>query len=286
MTISSLPLLSSTSLILADSHVHIYSCFNLSSFLESALINFQNSSAVSKSQQDYTGVLFLTESCHENYFSELVKASESQQNSNFLSGWKIFKTNENCSLYARSSDEKGVYLLAGRQIITAEKLEILALATIENIPEGLPLELTIQEVIDRGGIPVIPWGFGKWFGRRGRLLGNLLKQKEYSMLFLGDNSGRPKFWSRPPLFQKAEQKGIKILPGTDPLPFASEFNRPGKFGFSIIGNLNPTQPAESMKQLLKDTSTSIQPYGPLETPGRFVKNQIAMQFVKHNRIEK
>ncbi|MGB6167560.1 MAG: hypothetical protein WBF52_08235 [Geitlerinemataceae cyanobacterium] len=170
--------------------------------------------------------------------------------------------------------------------MTAENLEVLALATIGEMQEGLPTEVTIREVIDRGGIPVIPWGFGKWFGHRGALLSNLLQQEDSPTFFLGDNSGRPVFWPRPPLFEQAEQKGMMVLPGTDPLPFASQFSRPGKFGFAMSGNFDPAKPAESVKNLLKDASTSIQPYGALENPWQFVQNQIAMQLVKRKRTKK
>jgi hypothetical protein len=277
---------SQNQLILADAHVHIYRSFNLTSFLESALLNFQASSPAGGNSDNYTGLLFLTETRNENYFLELAELSKSgNDRENLLPGWTIVPTYEDCSLYAKSNDDRGVYLLAGRQIVTAENLEVLALATLGEIQEGLPLEVTIQAVIDRGGIPVIPWGFGKWFGRRGALLGNLLQQEEFPTLCLGDNSGRPVFWPWPSLFQQAQQKMLRILPGTDPLPFASEFSRPGKFGFAITGNLNPAKPAESIKQLLKDTATSIQPYGTLETPWRFMKNQIAMQLVKRNRTQ-
>jgi hypothetical protein len=283
MTTSSVQLPDQSRLILADAHVHIYRCFNLTAFLESALLNFQASSAACGSQDNFTGLLFLTETRQENYFRELAEVSHSGGNSEKLPNWTILTTEENCSLYARSSFGRGVYLLAGRQIVTAEDLEVLALATVAEIREGLPLAVTIQEVIDQDGIPVIPWGFGKWFGRRGTLLGNLLQQTEFPTLCLGDNSGRPGFWPKPVLFKQVEQKPMRILPGTDPLPFASEGSRPGKYGFAVAGNLDPAKPAASIKQLLADTSVSIQPYGILENPWRFIQNQIAMQLVKRNR---
>ena len=63
-------------------------------------------------------------------------------------------------------------------------------------------------------------GFGKWIGRRGAVLQKLLATHNYPYLFLGDNSGRPSFWSKPHYFQLAKKQAIRILPDTDPLPFA------------------------------------------------------------------
>ena len=236
MSTSSVRLPSQNQLILADAHVHIYPCFDLTDFLESALLNFQAYHQASESAPDFTSVLFLTETRNENYFRELKQIGRSQGNAQaLLPDWTIATTDEDCSLYARSPDSRGAYVLAGRQLVTAENLEVLALATTEDLQDGLPLEATIREVADRGGIPVIPWGFGKWFGRRGKLLADLLNEEQLPTLFLGDNGGRPAFWSRPPLFARAERQGLRILPGTDPLPFASQSHRPGKFGFALTG---------------------------------------------------
>lgn len=285
MAPDSVPCPSPNPWILADAHVHIYPCFNISTFLESAQLNFQAAAARSRRSDPWTGILFLTETRQENYFQKLAQNSSSgNPNPEILPGWKIFKTQEPCSLYAQSHHaETGIYLIAGHQIVTAENLEVLALATLTPIPEGLPLEVTLQKVIDQGGTPVIPWGFGKWFGHRGKLLKQLLNQKECPPLYLGDNSGRPQFWSWPPLFQQAEHQGIRILPGTDPLPFATESSRPGKYGFALTGELDTTQPAASLQKLLKNGDTSIHPYGTRETPWRFIKNQLAMQLIKHHR---
>jgi hypothetical protein len=271
--------------ILADAHVHIYPCYNIKTFLESAQKNFQAAATQCGSPQSWSGVLFLTETRQENYFQKFAQSQSSENpNPELIPGWKIQKTQETCSLYAQSNhSHQGIYLIAGQQIVTAENLEVLALATIEKIPERLPLEVTLQEVINQKGIPVIPWGFGKWFGRRGKLLHHLLNQPQCPPLFLGDNSGRPQFWSSPPLFQQAQHQGIRILPGTDPLPFTKESSRAGKYGFALTGELDTTQPAASLQQLLKKADTPIQPYGTLETPWRFLQNQIAMQLIKHHR---
>ncbi len=136
----------------------------------------------------------------------------------------------------------------------------------------------IDDVNASGCIPVIPWGFGKWTGKRGRIIKGLL-EKEQSF-FLGDNSGRSELLPYPSHFTHALERGVKILPGSDPLPFISEVNRPGCFGFSIEGSLSPDTPAEDLKRMLYMSCPPFRSYGSLETGCRFVKHQVGMQVLK------
>jgi hypothetical protein len=168
--------------------------------------------------------------------------------------------------------------------VTAEDLEILALCTDANFPEGLPLDATLDLVQRAGGMPAIPWGAGKWLGKRGAIVRHSLESQASGKLFLGDNSGRPVFWGTPRHFELAQQRGIRVLPGTDPLPFASEYWRPGSFGFALSETLTPEHPAGDLKRLLVDPSTVLSPYGSLENPYRFVRNQIRMQLRKRGLI--
>ena len=45
--------------------------------------------------------------------------------------------------------------------------------------------------------------------------------------------------------------------------------------------IDPARPAAEIKRLLTSTPLGMNPYGRLETPLRFIHNQIAMQFYKH-----
>ncbi|NET04044.1 MAG: hypothetical protein F6K16_04795 [Symploca sp. SIO2B6] len=273
----------SKQLIIADAHVHIYDCFDLDKFLNAAANNFNNS-ALNKGYKDrFESILFLTETKFDNKFLELLECANNYKKNNSKNQWIIDKTKENYSLYASNSNNQKIFIIAGRQIVTAENLEVLALITAKTFEDGLPIKRVIQDVINSGGIPVIPWGFGKWIRSRGKILTNLLQEENLPILFLGDNSGRPHFWSTPPYFKQAEQRGLRILPGTDPLPFNSEFWRPGSFGFTLEGSLNPDEPANSIKKMLLDPTTKLQSYGSLETPFRFVRNQLAMQILKRQR---
>lgn len=261
-----------TRIIIADAHVHFHDCFNLSTFLSSALKNFSRDGSQTV---DRTSALFLTESAGKNVFQALADAAQDPCSAD---GWTWQRTQEECSLYAYNSQRQGVFLLAGRQIVTQENLEILALITNRRFEDGCSLESTVQKIWAAGSIPVIPWGVGKWMGQRGALLTEFLATSPFPV-FLGDNSGRPVFWRKPPHFKQAQAKGWQILPGTDPLPLASEASRPGSFGFTVSGTLSPEKPGEQMKQILLNPETQPQPYGALESPWRFVRNQMAVRLV-------
>lgn len=289
MRASKIPQHAST-LILADAHVHLYDCFDLDQVLYAAWQNFQGAACQFNHHNDYIGILFLTETHSDDYFHQLYKHANSQfvalnskqpNCSENHQHWTFFRTQESYSLIAQSGDSKQLILIAGRQIITAEKLEILALVTDHTFADEMPLEEAIATILAAGGIPVLPWGVGKWMGKRGDRLQSLLKQQSLPSLFLGDNSGRPMFWVRSPFFRQAETQGLRILPGTDPLPLASEYQRPGSFGFQSHGALSWQQPGQDIKQLLLNPSTVMSPYGSLENPFRFIRNQLQLCFQKN-----
>ncbi len=262
------------SLIIADAHVHLYDCFDMGRLLDSAYSHFQKEADKPGAGPPFTGILFLTETEPEERFRRLCHQTLGGP---FRAGqWAFQSTEEGFSLSARLSEQKDIYLIAGRQIRTAENLEVLALGTIQNFEEGTPIEELIRNIGRSGAIPVIPWGVGKWIGRRGRLIKEILNKADLPPFFLGDNGNRPLFWPRPKFFKQAEEKGIWVLPGSDPLPFPSEFVRIGSFGFKVSGSIAPEHPGRDLKKLLLEPTFRPRNYGSLENPFRFFRNQLRM----------
>ena len=264
-------------LILADGHVHLHDCFNTEQVLDSAGENFQRVATQKFNQENFTGVLFLTEvdQAHqfEGFRNQLVNQPEIK-----FGKWIIGQTQEEVSLLACQADSnQKIILIAGHQIVTNENMEVLALLINKKVKSGLSLEETVEKIASAGGIPVLPWGVGKWIGSRGKILQNFLANYDSSVFCLGDNGGRPSFWQRPSYFKQAEAKGWRILPGTDPLPLASECDRPGSFGFAIQGSISSATPGADIKQILLDSQIPIAAYGSLENPVRFVRNQVAIR---------
>jgi hypothetical protein len=274
------------SLILADAHVHIYDCFDVACLLDAAHENFRLEASRRSQADAFLGVLCLTETAQDHWFTRLCHAEGHHLKSNKNSthkGWRFTRCQEPCSLLATDGRGGQLVLIAGRQLVTAERLEVLALGTVELFPDGKPTEETIQIVQRAGGVPVIPWGAGKWLGRRGRLVTRLLESTQPNEIYLGDNSGRPVFWPDPSHFKQARTKNMRILPGSDPLPFPSEFWRPGSVGFALRAAITLDHPARDLKSILRNPDINPEPYGLLERPYRFFRNQLAMQLRKRTR---
>jgi hypothetical protein len=257
-------------LILCDSHVHFYDCFELDDFLNCAWKNFYLQ-AKSQQQDEFTAVLLLTEAKEDHWFLKL------KQNQYHSATWSFLQTEEAESLYAVGKDGRKILIINGRQIVTSENMEVLALVTSEKLEDGKPMTQVIDWVKDNNAIPVIPWGFGKWWGNRGHILSKVLQSYGSDEVLLGDNSGRPWFLGQPNHFKRAGSEQRRILPGSDPLPFASESWRPGSVGFYFTACLDDSSPAKSMREHLKSTKISFTNYMRCERLLPFIRNQVAMQ---------
>jgi len=270
-------------LIIVDAHVHGYDCFDIERLLDSAFSNFQKEVDKPEAVAPFTGVLFLAETKSKSWFQHLCHQTLTEPFKGGGAGrWSFQLTEEGFSLYARSSEQKDLYIIAGRQVRTAENLEVLALGTIQNFKKETPIEELIHKISRSGAIPVIPWGVGKWIGRRGILVKDLLKNENIPPFFLGDNGNRPLFWPRPRLFKQAEEKGLFVLPGSDPLPFPSEIERIGSFGFKVTGSINPEYPGRDLRKLLLESTAKPRAYGALENPLLFFWNQVRFKGMKKN----
>ena len=268
---------------LIDAHVHIYDCFHLNSFLDSALRNFQEAAQNLSVDNGHIGVLLLTETASDNKFCELKRISTRQKAADCSFRWHFCHTEEDCSLLAVNEDSQILVIVAGRQIVSQENLEILALGTTRSFPERRPIEDALAMIRESQALAVLPWGFGKWFFGRGQIIERLLNSAQHKDLFLGDNSGRPGFLPQPRFFAQARKQDIRILPGSDPLPFPRETEKPGSFGFILNHKISTITPASDIKRLLLKPEIAVNPYGHAETLLRFACNQVAMQVTKHKR---
>ncbi len=169
-------------------------------------------------------------------------------------------------------ERRTLLILAGSQIISSEKLEILALATRSRLPDGLPAKQVIAEMTAADAIVVLPWGVGKWLGKRGALVDRLIAAARPGMLLLGDNGGRPGFW---PVRQFKSR--ISVLSGSDPLPLPGWPGGVAKLASLIDVELSADAPAASLKRALRDPTASIGRMGRLATPLRFIMDQTRLR---------
>jgi hypothetical protein len=173
--------------------------------------------------------------------------------------------------------------LPGRQVVTVEDLELLALnCRMEVADRGYRLGELIDRVREAGGTPVVPWGFGKWSGGRGRVVRELLETRQDFLL--ADNGNRLRGTAEPLLLGEGRRRGMSILAGSDPLPFKAQAGRVGSYGVQATVDLGRDGAAAAFRRMTNPPGQWTT-YGELASLGEFLSSQIKMQLKKRLRID-
>lgn len=264
-----------SSWVIADGHVHIHPCFSPHVLLRQAHDNLLQNATRLGLDGHIPKVLFLTESGEENWFETLCLRG--------LPGVSVIPTKSINCVKIGFSDTSVIIVIAGRQIVTSEHIEVLAFGLDSLFPDGLPIHVVVEKIAELGHMAVLPWGAGKWLAKRGKRVRDVFKQYVHLPLYLGDNGNRPKFWPLPGIFKQARQLGILNLPGSDPLPFIGQEKRVGNYGFAIEGMWNDADPYPSIKKMMKRKFATIQHFGTPPDIRIFLFHQTAMQFKKQRK---
>jgi len=269
--------MSTTNRLRADTHVHFHDCFEEGPFLDAAAAALCGERADSGL---VNAALCLTESYGANWFRRLSGIERDTPVGD--SDWKLRHTNEENSVLVEDDAGRALAIIAGRQIVCQEGLEVLAIG-YKDIPEdGQSIRSVLQQVSDVGAVPVLPWGFGKWLGQRGQVVADLIGNPPCHFL-LGDNGGRLAMFGEPRLFAAGRDSGFAILPGTDPFPFSWDSRKVGSYGIEWDGGLSPDAPCASLKSIILDGQSKGQTFGPLEHLPGFFRNQVAIQLRRFTR---
>ncbi|HEY1892340.1 MAG TPA: hypothetical protein VGG63_18235 [Steroidobacteraceae bacterium] len=267
-----------------DAHVHLHACHDPDELLKNAYDNLAKASNGVDPGAHKAYFLLLAECAPDNCFGALRALADGQKASDGgsdvrLRRWVVTPTREAISVVARRG-QRQLFIVAGRQVACREGLEVLVLGTTHRFADGQPIRDVLRES-DALGVPrVIPWGPGKWFFSRGRLLNVLVEEFRKPTLFLGDEGGRPVFWGYPQHFAHAARLGVRDLPGTDPLPFPHDVDKVGRMGLKVAIDLDPALPGASLLRALTEVQAPLERFATLEPPLRFVRNQIGMQLRK------
>ena len=267
-----------------DAHVHLHPCYDPDDLLQNAYENLSAATNGADRAARKAYFLLLAECAPDDCFGALRSLADGRPASNGASGlrlrrWSVAPTGEAISVVARQA-QRELFIIAGRQVACREGLEVLVLGTTHRFDDGRPIRDVLRES-DALGVPrVIPWGPGKWFFSRGRLVNALIEEFRKPTLFLGDEGGRPAFWGYPQHFTHAARLGVRDLPGTDPLPFAHDVEKVGRMGLKVAIDLDPDRPGASLLRALTQVEAPLERFATLEPPLRFVRNQIGMQLRK------
>ena len=257
-------------LCLIDTHVHLYPDIPVERVLEAAAAHFTSEARRRGYDQEITGMLMLTESNSVDLFSGLPRQA---------GRWSISPTDEaECMLATPAEGGLTITIVSGRQIVTQERIEVHALGTRQFFDDGQPIEDVLDHVVATGALAVLPWGVGKWSGARGVLMRDLVERADnWPNLMLADSGVRARLAPRPTLLDFAEEHGLKILAGSDPLPLAQETQKAGRFGIVAPVSFNPERPLAGFTDWVKALPKSPETYGSLEPALTFFHRQLAMQ---------
>lgn len=185
-------------------------------------------------------------------------------------GWTVVPAADDLTLRLDPAARgEGLWILAGRQIVTRERVEVLGLGLRAAVPEQLDETDTVERIRAAGGLAVLPWAPGKWFGRRGRLVASLMDRFGPDAVALADTTLRPVGWPTPTLIRRARREGFRVFAGSDPLPFAGEEMRIGSLATVVDGIPDAASPGRSILRRIGSPALSAHIRGsrpgPIET---------------------
>jgi len=223
---------------LLDTHLHLYPTYDLSHAFNTLL---DRSTGLGE-QVSRAACLAERHDCQ--YFERLRDGDIK------LDGFVLECPEENEISLIRDKDGLSLAVLPGRQVITRENIEILALACPEMIDDGQPALDIIFQLNQLNRIPVLTWSPGKWFGKRGELVKRLINELDKQDFLIGDTTLRPYGWPTPRLMKRAQDIGFAIVAGSDPLPFSGEESWLGAY-YTVVESetaLSATALLHAMKQ--------------------------------------
>jgi hypothetical protein len=252
-----------------DTHVHCYDLLSFSSLLDQAHRNFSSAAGINSSTANQNTeprfLMFFTDGVKDKTWAHIHPQAVAKKQ---LGDWQLSLARDD-KLIRASNGEKLITLAPARQINSSQRLEFLLLGCDKDIADGITEQKIIDSYADQY-LLICPWGFGKWLGKRAKVLRELLSINS-SRLFLGDNGGRPGLWHHVPHFRQAR---LPIINGSDPLPLTTDTRRIGSFGIHWLS----AESELTLAELLEEIKTATpQNYGPQLSLYRFVRNQIALK---------
>jgi hypothetical protein len=210
-------------LLAVDVHAHLYPAHRVDRWLSAALANLSRLGG----NEPVERVAFLADTARAEGFSQLAGTP--------VPGHDVVRVPGSVPALVVSRAGERLHVLPGRQLVTRERVEVLALGTGAALRDGLSLGDTLAAVRAAGATAVLPWSPGKWLGRRGRLVAAALEGAGARELAVADTSLRPAGLPLPPLLRRARRLGIPLLAGSDPLPPRGEEGHVGSYGVAGPG---------------------------------------------------
>jgi hypothetical protein len=254
-----------------DGHVHLYTLERAAATFDSAETNFRGFGG---KEAGCAGILLLTQTSREHVFEAL-----REQRS--CGSWDIRLSLAEDQSLAMERDGHWLIVICGRQIRCKDGLEVAALGTTAEFPDGMAFEEAVARVQASDAVTALPWGFGKWTGARGRAVRAVLKRHAPNSMTVGDNGGRLALLGQPALIRAAGKAGYRLLSGSDPFPCGDDHRRVGSFGFLVGVDPGLTAPWRNLSAWLHAQTGPLEAYGRAVGPMTFLSNQLGIR--RYNR---
>ena len=237
-----------------DTHVHLHPGVDPDAWLTHAVNN------ATRAMPDAAGlVLCLTERAGVHRFAELLSRPDATP-----AGGNSGGDTAGVTLRPNAADGFPVMVLPGRQVVTAQRIEVLLLGLVgDPVPDGGATDALLRDP-PPGCLPVLPYGVGKWLGRRGRTVAG------YPAVAKADIVGRV----RVPGLRRPRPLRGRVLRGTDPLPIPGDEAVTARFGNRV--ELDPKR-ADWPEALLAALRDRPKGYGRHLTPVAAVRRQVALR---------
>jgi hypothetical protein len=229
-------------MLIADTHVHLYPAYDVAVALACA---YRHLTAMVRGSEAVDVALLLTERYDCSFYRDLISGRHI-----LPSGFSFRPAAEPGALVIENpSASIRLWLFAGRQVVTRDGVEVLALLTEAEFYDRHDTRETIDLIRAAGGLPVLSWSPGKWLGRRGAVIRSLIDESGESLLGIGDTAMRPCCWPTPGLMRRGRERGLPVLAGSDPLPFAGDEVSTGRYAIRTQ-EFDPQRPVSSLYALL------------------------------------
>lgn len=256
---------------LIDGHAHLHRCHPVEAALDAALENLARAGPAAGAAPE-AAMLWLVAGRGEGGQERLL-ALESER-------WRRSRRDAVTWVFHRVDGTSArLIVVLGRQIRTEEDLEVLVVGTTKAPADGRPLLETVEAWLDRDVLVMLPWGFGKWSGARGRLVERAFERYAASGLRLADTGARTSWLPEPRLFRRSRSEGRPVLVGSDPFPFPDRLTAIGSTGFAAPG-IPPEATWPTMLSQVRALKAPVERFGPPLGTFEFGTLQARMQLRK------
>lgn len=241
-----------------DTHAHLYPNYPLKAWCDAAHRNLEVSGEI-------VGAVFIVDRAGQDSFARF------RTDGVAFGVWKEFAIDSSESLSEEGVfewDGKRLSILRGVQYVSLERIEVLGLGVGRSLADGAPAAELIDVIGQEGGLACLPWSPGKWLGKRGAVISEMMRNTPPERLTFGDIALRSAWGPYSPLLGRAKRSGFTVLLGTDPLPRDGDSDLVGSFGveLSVDGALSQGQQLLELIQTRFMEGNNLRAWGTRNSP--------------------